>query len=174
MITIFSLCRDSDGTIIAQANSEQNGDDLPREIIVYTNNTGGTLNLFLIITKYSGVARELELFTLYTDYQQYTTLGDSIVGHQAADSVITVGAIDASDSGWDTIEYFSSRGPSTIYTNFATQTKVLRRSLDGAAIDGVQTRIGQLGYFSNPFYGTSAASPHAGAIAAPNSMPSPA
>jgi hypothetical protein len=61
---------------------------------------------------------------------------------------------------------YSSRGGSTVYTNFATQTKTTRQTLDGTAIDGVQTKVGQLGFFSNPFYGTSAAAPHAAAIAA--------
>jgi hypothetical protein len=42
----------------------------------------------------------------------------------------------------------------------------VRQTLDGTAIDGVQTKVGQLGYFYNPFYGTSAAAPHVAAIAA--------
>jgi transcriptional regulator CtsR len=160
------LSRDSDGVIIGSSYDEQNGDDQPLEGIIYTNNTGGTLNLFLSIAKYSGVAKELELFAYRANTQQYVTTGDSIIGHGAVDGVIAVGAISATDSGWDAIQSYSSRGPSTIYTNFAAQTKFLRNSLDGAAIDDVQTRIGQLGYFGNPFGGTSAAAPHAGAIAA--------
>lgn len=160
------LCRNSDGVIISSSEDPQDGNDLPLEGIIYTNNTGSTLNLFLSIAKYSGTARELELFAYRASSQQYITTADSIFGHGAVDGVISVGAINAADSGWDSIENFSSRGPSTIYTNFSTQTKVQRNSLDGAAIDGVQTKVGQLGYFSNPFFGTSASAPHAGAIAA--------
>ena len=57
-------------------------------------------------------------------------------------------------------------GPSTIYTDFTNQTKTRRNSLDGAGIDGVQTKVGELGYFSNPLYGTSAAASHVAALAA--------
>lgn len=160
------LCRNSDGVIIGSSYVTQDGNDQPLEIIVYTNNTGASLNLFLSIVKYSGAARELELFAYRAGAQQYITTADSIIGHGTVDGVITVGAISATDSGWDAIQYYSSRGPSTIYSNFSTQTKYQRNSLDGAAIDDVQTRIGQLGYFGNPFGGTSAAAPHAAAIAA--------
>src|SRR5205807_10092051 len=97
---------------------------------------------------------------------EYVTPGGSIFGQPAAAGAIAVGAIDAADSGADTVEYYSSQGPSTIYSDFASQTKMMRNTLVGAAIDGVQTRVGQLGYFENPFYGTSAAAPHAAAIAA--------
>jgi hypothetical protein len=119
------------------------------------------------IKKYLGDSRELEMFVLGDARpMEYVTPAGSIIGHPAAPGVISVGAIDAADSGTDTIEYYSSQGPTTIYTDFATQTKIQRNSLTGAAIDGVVTRVGQLGDFENPFYGTSAAAPHAAAIAA--------
>ncbi len=87
-------------------------------------------------------------------------------GQGAVLDAISVGAINANDPGNDTIATYSNQGTSTIYTNFVSQSSTMRNSLDGAGIDAVQTRIGQLGFLSNPFSGTSAAAPHVAAIAA--------
>lgn len=153
------------GQNLAVSNSTQNGNDNPFESITYTNNSGSTKNaLVKIVKRTAGSARELELFTLSAASLQYNIQEDAIFGQQAVTSVISVAAANATTP--DSIAYYSSRGNSTIYTDFAAQTKVVRQTLDGTAIDGVQTRIGQLGYFSNPFFGTSAAAPHAAAIAA--------
>jgi hypothetical protein len=97
---------------------------------------------------------------------EYTT-GDSLASKQAIETVISVGAISALASPWETIEPYSSHGPSTIYTDLGpAQDKGQRDSLDLCGIDGVQTKIGQLDHFSNPFFGTSAAAPHIAGIAA--------
>lgn len=79
--------------------------------------------------------------------------------------VVAVGAIDASDPGNNDVQAFSSRGTSTIYTDFPNQVSVDRTTLDGVGIDGVQTRSGVLGYMPSPFFGTSAAAPHVAALA---------
>src|SRR5262249_42281388 len=92
-----------------------------------------------------------------------------IFGQGAVESVITVGAVSADDPGNDTIEDFSSRGNSTIFTDFASQSDwVARESLDGVAIDQVHTKVGSFPqhYFADPFGGTSAAAPHVAGIAA--------
>lgn len=68
--------------------------------------------------------------------------------------VVSLGAINASDPGADTIASYSSRGP----------TNDGRLKPDATAIDGVSV-TGSGGFFV-PFYGTSAAAPHAGGIAA--------
>ena len=151
----------------------QDGDDNPREVIVVTN-TGQSQGLLAwLIHKDSGSDRELEFFmfgaaddvAVHESDTNIMTPGDSIFGHGAVESVITVGAIDANDPGNDDVEAFSSRGPSTIYTNFSTQTSTTRNTLDVCGIDGVSTKVGELGYFPDPFYGTSAAAPHIAAIA---------
>jgi hypothetical protein len=160
------LVRSSDGALLAFSSNLQTGSQNPFERLLYVNPTGSTLTAFVAILNFGGAPRELELFTTGDDSQQYTTPADSIVGHAAVLSVITVAAIDADDPGQDQVDPDISAGPSTIYTNFTSQTKVLRDSLDGAGIQGVQTRIGQLGFFPNPFFGSSAAAPHVAAIVA--------
>ncbi len=153
--------------IVQSSTLGQSGNDDPFEGFSYTN-TGSSGVFFLGINQLPGAAsRELELFVRNDSGQEYFDASDGIFGHAAADGVIAVGAIDAADPGNDDIEWFSSRGSSTIYTNFATQTSITRDSLDGASIDGVDTQVGISGLWSggNPFFGTSAAAPHAAAIA---------
>ena len=89
----------------------------------------------------------------------YDTPGDALVGQEAVPGVMSVAAANAGSP--NSVTTYSSRGGSTIYSNFTTQTSSVRQSLDGTAIDGVQTAVGQAGFFVNPFYGTSAAAPHA-------------
>jgi hypothetical protein len=143
----------------------QTGSQNPWEMVNWTNNTGSTVHAELWVVRKTGAAsRELELFTVGNSTLQYSTPGDALIGQAAVPGVMSVAAVESSFPA--TVENFSSRGGSTIYTNFLFQTKTVRQTLDGAAVDGVQTKVGQLGYFYNPFYGTSAAAPHAAAIAA--------
>jgi hypothetical protein len=140
--------------------------DRPFEYVQWTNNTGGAVHAELWIEKKNTAqARELEMFTISSNSLQFSTMGDSLIAQEAVPGAMVVAAANASNPS--SVSFYSSRGGSSIYTNpGVNQAKSVRDSLDGTAIDGVQTKIGQLGYFSNPFYGTSAASPHAGAIAA--------
>jgi subtilisin family serine protease len=153
------------GSITHTGVSIQNGNDMPFEYIDYTNTTGGTVQGEIWIMKKTGAAaRELELFTIGNSSMQFETDGDALIGQEAVPGVISVAAAQAGSP--DFVTDYSSRGGSTIYTNFSTQSKTIRQTLDGTAIDGVQTKVGQMGFFYNPFYGTSAAAPHAAAIAA--------
>ena len=71
---------------------------------------------------------------------------------------LAVGAIRASDTGFDTIESFSSRGPCELFfPTFTVHTKP-----DVVAADGVQTSVSGF----QPFFGTSAAAPHVAGIVA--------
>lgn len=154
------------GGILASGATTQNGNDQPFESLIYSNTTGATKNAAIkVVKRTAGASRELEFFVFNRTSLQYNVEEDAIFGQQAVTSVMSVAAANATTP--DSIAYYSSRGNSTIYTDFAAQTKVVRQTLDGTAIDGVQTRAGQLGYFqANPFFGTSAAAPHAAAIAA--------
>lgn len=155
--------------VIAASTDFQAGSQDPIEAFQWTNTTGADQLVRVLINWFAGdPSRELELFTFGagTGAFDHNVVNDSIIGHQAAPGVIAVSAIFSGDPGADTIEFFASRGTSTIYTDFNTQTSIARQVLDGAAIDGVQTHIGQLGLFLNPFFGTSAAAPHTAAIVA--------
>jgi subtilisin family serine protease len=159
------LINSSNLATLAQSSGIQDGNDNPFELVDWTNNTGSTMQAEVWVVKKSAAAvREIELFTLGNSSLQFSTSGDALTGQQAVASVLTVAAAPAWNPG--SIESYSSRGGSTVYTNFTTQTKTIRQTLDGTAVDGVETAVGQLGFFNNPFYGTSAAAPHAAAIAA--------
>lgn len=157
--------------LLASSDDTQDGDDDPVEMVAYTNPQSYTVTVHLCIKKFKGQNRNMTIFT-YGDGvipQQYCGTGGAISGHAGAKQCLAVAAIDANDAGHDDIESFSSFGPTRIYrydlqgnpTSFIERNKP-----DHAAIDGVQTKIGQLGYFSNPFYGTSAAAAHTAGIAA--------
>lgn len=87
-----------------------------------------------------------------------------IFGYTAAPGVISVAAYDASTPS--SVESFSSRGPSLMFTAGNPANETSRNTPVITATDGVETYVGQQGYFGNPFYGTSAAAPHVAAIAA--------
>jgi subtilisin family serine protease len=159
---------DDDFGELDHSTTVQNGsNDYPFEYVTYTNNTGSAVSAELWVLRKNGAAtRELELFTIGNFAPlQFNTGSDMLFGQEAVVDVMSVAAAPAASPS--NIESFSSRGGSTVYSNFTTQTKSpVRQTLDGTAVDGVNTAVGAAGFFSNPFYGTSAAAPHAAAIAA--------
>lgn len=91
---------------------------------------------------------------------QYAVANNSIYGHPAVPNVVAVGAIDAGDSGHNSIESYSSRGPVEIFF----PSNETRQKPDLCGIDGVT--VTGAGGFPSPFYGTSAAAPHIAGLAA--------
>jgi len=155
----------SDGNYVAQSIDFQNGSGNPSEIINYTAVTEG--DFAIVVNKYSGRKKILETF-IYIEtgfyYSNNISGVDAICGHAALDSVITVGAVNYSTP--DTIEYFSSLGPSTIkYPN-----NTVRNKPDLVAVDGTQiTGAGGFGMGinnANRFYGTSASVSHIAGVLA--------
>lgn len=161
---------------IYSATGVQDGDDDPVETIELYNDSGYYFILGWQIEEVSGSGQEVELYTVsyqgIAEQLDYYVAEDSIFGQAASDGVIAVGAIsaiDPYDPNHESIEPFSSQGPSTVYTFPPGQNPVRteRDSLDVAGIDGVSTKAGIDGFFDyEPFYGTSAAAPHIAAIAA--------
>jgi len=142
----------------------------PYETIHLQNPTHDEVTFGFVFARDSGSSREIELFVSgpgHFLFQDDMVSSDSIFGHAAVEEAIAVGAIGAHDGPeYDDIEVFSSRGPSTIYTDFDNQIPTTRHPLDVAGIDRVSTSIGDQHYFDEPFSGTSAAAPHIAGIAA--------
>ena len=153
--------RNTGGVIIASSELPQDGADDPLEMASYANTSGVEMEVLVAVERHSGVGRTLELLAWYADAaDSNATTADSIYGHRTVPGVITCAAIDAADPGVDTVEDYSSRGPSTI----AYPSAETRQTPFIAGIDGV--RVTGAGGFSDPFYGTSAAAPHLAAVCA--------
>ena len=133
----------------------QNGTQNPVERLTFTNTSGSTRNLGIVIENFQGTAqpRQFELFLVDNEIQeQYFVRDQSVPSGSDAKKVFSVGAVN-----WQTpdqIESFSSRGP----------TLDGRLKPEVVAPDCVS--VTGNGGFPSTFCGTSAAAPHAGAVAA--------
>jgi hypothetical protein len=185
------LVQQSTGRVVASSTDVQSGRQDPSEVIDYVNK--GAADRFLIVVQnVRGAAqpRNLNIFSFEPECaaagpallapprherHNYNTASRSISAQGDAGgspvSVIAAGAICSAsaaaagafsgapnesclDTSHSTAEFFSSRGP----------TLDGRLKPDIAAIDGVS--ISGAGSFPAPFFGTSAAAPHVGGIAA--------
>ena len=137
----------------------QDGDDDPIEQISVDETWNADSDLY--IHRYSGAsANRLEMFVIGGVIEEYGVQQGGVVGHPAVDGVIAVGAIYSNDPGHDDSELYSDRGPAEIFFPAReTRTKPDLMASDGVSLSGA-------GDFQHPFYGTSAATPHAAAAAA--------
>mgnify|MGYP000703519270 CR=1 FL=1 len=163
---------DSTGTtVIGAGDNIQDGNDDPYEQTSNLPPTGSRL----VIVKYSGAARYLHLNTLRGELAIATT--GQTAGHSAASNAIGVAAVSTDGvstayDGTESVETFSSDGPRRIFYesngtaitagNFLASGGKLLNKPDITAADGVT--IAAPGF--SDFHGTSAAAPHAAAIAA--------
>jgi subtilisin family serine protease len=138
----------------------QDGNDDPIEAFTYPNNTLGQQIVNVVVEKLSGADKRIELFAFGGEVLEYGIPEGSVYGHAAVPDVLAVGAIASDDPGHNTIEDFSSRGPSQIFF----PAPQVRPKPDLVAIDKVS--ITGAGGFSSPFSGTSAAAPHVAGVAA--------
>jgi subtilisin family serine protease len=146
--------------VLDSSENPQMGTEDPQEIVVVVNPSASPLVVGIAILKFAGVPRPLYLLCPDTRLEDASSQF-GIFGHPARPEVVAVAAIDALDPGLDDIEFFSSHGPSAIFF----PSMVFRPKPDLAAFDGVATTLLPGGPF-NPFFGTSAAAPHAAAVAA--------
>jgi hypothetical protein len=168
---------DGFGDVVDYSDNTQDGTQDPYEEV-------GTLSSgeFIVIIKYSGLGRFLHLDT--GRCQIAINTDGCVRGHNAsgAANAFSVAAIDAQGrttpfiGGTSVIpEYFSSDGPRRIFYNpdgsaitpgnFSSSGGKILHKPDLTAADGVMTTLPSNSGL-NPFFGTSAAAPHAGAIAA--------
>lgn len=154
------------GTLwLASANPQGGGSSSPTEAFGVVNNHGVTTTYLILIGNYKGLAaaRTFDMFINCAgcanfgggSIHNFNTMSRSVPNQSDAGAgVVSVGAISASDPGNDTIEYYSSRGP----------TADNRVKPDVTGIDCVQVTAN--GGFFSPFCGSSAAAPHIAALAA--------
>jgi hypothetical protein len=162
-------------SVVAASTNVQDGNDAPYEQIPsFSSDVGDRL----VIVKHSGQARFLHLDTLRGRLALATT--GSVTGHPAAKAAIAVAAVDVrrasgpggTFAGTEPIESYSSDGPRRILYrsdgtpitpgNVSSTGGELRAKPDLAAADCVSTATPGF----STFCGTSAAAPHAAAIAA--------
>jgi len=141
----------------------QDGTGDPVEVAFFENTTQSPVTVHVVIEEYSTIQAstlKLHLFGAGASVLDtgFLTQGREIYGHTAAAGAIAVGAVPWSDP--TTIEPFSSRGPVQIL--FPTSEQ--RQKPEVVAPDGVS--ITGNGGFPPTFLGTSAAAPHAAAVAA--------
>ncbi|HKD12156.1 MAG TPA: S8 family serine peptidase, partial [Thermoanaerobaculia bacterium] len=178
----------STGVVKASSTNIQNGTQNPYEAIAPPSLAAGD-RLVVFKTNASAV-RAFALNTLRGGLTVVTT--GQTHGHSAAVNAFSVAATPAADAfgpgsptgpfpgsfvASDKSELFTSDGPRRVFFNangtaitpgnvlFGTNGGAVRNKPDITAADGVSTTLPS-GSGLNPFYGTSAAAPHAGAIAA--------
>ena len=162
---LLDLARPAGNRVVASSRGSQEGErgQVPREIIDFTNN--GPEGFFAVVVQNwesRAPTKAIEIYVTsnsllpgYATVLNFNTRAGSVLAQSdAGGGVISVGAIDQADPGLDTIERFSSRGPTN---NGAAKPDIV-------AVDRV-TVTGN-GGFTPRFEGTSAAASHAAAIAA--------
>ena len=173
----LALIDDTTGGVVAIANSDNRKSQVPVEVLS-TNVAAHSYSL--VVVHYAGASLPRFKLVMYSaktlQSAQYVastpgvTIGPTLEGHVAAPGAITVGAVPFSNA--NLAEAYSSRGPATFCWAPVHGTKpsppitpCLSKPIDVAATTGVQNSF----FGSGPlhrFYGTSAAAPHAAAIAA--------
>jgi Subtilase family len=169
---------------VAEASIADNpGDGRPFEFVRWKNETGAAAEVNLAINRYSGGDPRLKFALLEngggvtaTEYPESSggdVVGPTVFGHAGDASAITLGAVRYDDDAQP--EPYSSRGPVTHYFAPVEGTAPAAALESPEAIDKpdlVATDCGATTFFAQQvagawrFCGTSAAAPHAAAIAA--------
>jgi hypothetical protein len=170
--------------VVATSTNVQNGTQDPYEAV-----EGASANNRLVILKKTGAANRFLYLENFRGRLGTSTEGN-IRGHSCAAGAFSVAATPAANAfgaapnptgpfpnpfgATNTVEIFSSDGPRRIFFNangtaitpgnFSASGGSLRQKPDITAADGVT--VTGAGGFPTRFFGTSAAAPHAGAIAA--------
>jgi uncharacterized repeat protein (TIGR01451 family) len=166
---------DSTGTtVLASSTNFQTGSEDPIEFV----ESPGSGNRVVVVKADNAEPRFLHLQNFGGRFSLSTS--GACAGHAAAASALAVAAVNAATASpnpfaggaANPIELFSSDGPRRVFYypdgtpitpgNFGVTGGLVRQKPDIAAADGVATATPNFG----SFFGTSAAAPHAGAVAA--------
>ena len=150
---------DADFQLLGKFENPQDGTQDPVETFNVSNPSDDPQVLRLVVVPFSGdFQRLIRIVCFKTLQMEHVSLEGVIYGQQSVPEVIAVASINVADEGLDTIEPDSSPGPAKIFFP-APET---RAKPDIASFDGVRTTVPGF----DPFFGTSAAAPHTGAVAA--------
>ena len=168
----IQLYQPGSGALIAESANNNIGSQTPVERLVVRNFSffSGSAEIVIRLKSGSAPARIKYVDFGETIQNEYNNTGSTAIGHAAAQGAMSVGAVDYDDQ--DNPSYFTAAGPTNILfspTGVRLSSTDVRAKPDFAAIQGTNTTFfGQDSDgdgFPN-FYGTSAAAPHAAAIAA--------
>jgi hypothetical protein len=166
--------RNDNGTVVDVSEDAQDGavGDNPTELLVFQN-TGESGYFDIAINRFSANADvtfdmfmpiceclQLPAGLVHEPFFNFNTASSSIPNNSdAAGGVLALGAINASEPGNNLIAHYSSQGPTNATPGNPARTKPDVTGIDAVVVSGA-------GGFPSPFFGTSAAAPHAAGIAA--------
>lgn len=168
----------------AKDNSSPSGTQKPLEELEWQNDTGAAAQVRLVINRFSGSEKVPLKFALlengggvsaseYPESLGEDTVGPTIFGHSGSADAVSVAAAPYFDD--EEPEFYSSRGPLTHYFGPVVGTtpaaplgspETIAKPDVTATDGGANTFFGSCEEHTWRFYGTSAAAPHAGAVAA--------
>jgi len=175
---LFVLDLDLKNVVVASTDV-QDGDDLPFEFLGYYIPS----NYQIVVARHPGASDRAIRILLFGGELALSTNG-ATYGHSAAAGAYGVAAVDVAEAGGyaftggptNPVELYSADGFRRVFFDqdgnaykpgkylFKNAGGQIRRKPDVAAADGVSTTLpGDSGL--NPFFGTSAAAPHAAAVA---------
>ena len=171
---------DSNNQVVAHSFNDNIANRTPAEYLDFTNRSGSSQNYDLVIGKYTGADPERIKYINFGSKvtPEYFTNSSTIYGHAAATNAEAVAA--APYYRQDRPESFTSLGSTTFFYEYETDANgnpiavdrkdlpEIRNKPDITAIDGTDTTFFGSDIDSNGFpnfFGTSAAAPHAAAIA---------
>ncbi|TAK35577.1 MAG: hypothetical protein EPO21_05575, partial [Chloroflexota bacterium] len=177
------LLNNTTGAVLAWSTADSPTAGKPYEFASYTNYSSSALTVNIVINRWndSGTPRLKYILVQpsrpasveYNVSSGGDVVGPTVFGHSGAGSAISVAAVPYNDS--TSPEPYTSRGPATHYFGPVVGTSPaaslsspeIQQKPDVAATDGGgNTFFGSLIGGTYRFYGTSAAAPHAAAVAA--------